>query len=152
MKKNILIGVVCILLTLGVSRMVMPKNNNNSFLEAHSLQNLTDEQIVDKLDGSTDFSSDFSASIYPDRIMLIDSTGYYTVSLTIDKFYVSIAPYINMTHGWVMHNLTGCRGELTDKEFDISVTDTNGNVIYSETVKTRSNGFVGVWLPKDLKD
>lgn len=34
---------------------------------------------------------------------------------------------------------------------DIEIVDKDGKVIYSETRETYRNGFVGVWLPKDIE-
>jgi len=45
--------------------------------------------------------------------------------------------------------LTGCQGELADKEFDVYIEDTEGNVILDEKVKSQANGFFDLWLPRD---
>jgi len=45
--------------------------------------------------------------------------------------------------------LTGCQGELADKEFDVYIEDTEGNVILNEKVKSQANGFFDLWLPRD---
>ncbi|AND38283.1 hypothetical protein A361_03830 [Cytobacillus oceanisediminis 2691] len=45
--------------------------------------------------------------------------------------------------------MTGCQGELADKEFDVYIEDTEGNVILNEKVKSQANGFFDLWLPRD---
>lgn len=45
--------------------------------------------------------------------------------------------------------MTGCQGELADKEFDVYIEDTEGNVILDEKLKAKSNGFFDLWLPRD---
>lgn len=45
--------------------------------------------------------------------------------------------------------MTGCQGEMADEEFDVYIEDTDGNVVLDDTVKTGSNGFIDLWLPRD---
>jgi hypothetical protein len=45
--------------------------------------------------------------------------------------------------------LTGCQGELVEEEFDVYIEDTEGNLILDETLKSQSNGFIDLWLPRD---
>lgn len=45
--------------------------------------------------------------------------------------------------------MTGCQGELAEKEFEVYIEDTDGNVILDDTVKAQSNGFFDLWLPRD---
>lgn len=47
------------------------------------------------------------------------------------------------------HNLTGCQGELANEEFDVYIEDTEGNVVVDEMMKSYSNGFIDLWLPRD---
>lgn len=47
--------------------------------------------------------------------------------------------------------MTGCQGELAGKEFAVSIKDMDGNVILDETMKSQSNGFIDLWLPRDKK-
>ncbi|GHH99869.1 hypothetical protein AM1BK_34120 [Neobacillus kokaensis] len=47
------------------------------------------------------------------------------------------------------HSLTGCQGELANKEFKLYIEDEDGNVIRDEMVKTPANGFIDLWLPRD---
>ncbi|PAE24980.1 hypothetical protein CHI10_10065 [Bacillus sp. 7894-2] len=45
--------------------------------------------------------------------------------------------------------MTGCQGELAEKEFDVYIEDSKGNVILDDKVKTQANGFFDLWLPRD---
>jgi Periplasmic copper-binding protein CueP len=45
--------------------------------------------------------------------------------------------------------LTGCQGELVEEEFEVYIEDTEGNLILDETLKSQSNGFIDLWLPRD---
>lgn len=90
-----------------------------------------------------------SASITSQQLTVTDSGGNKTVyKLPEDEFFVSIAPYISETHPWTNHSLTGCQGELANKEFDVYIEDTEGNVIVDDTLKSQANGFIDLWLPR----
>ena len=65
-----------------------------------------------------------------------------------DEFFVSVAPYINKPI-LANHSLTGCQGELVDKEFDVYIEDSEGNKILDESIKSLANGFIDLWLPSD---
>ena len=45
--------------------------------------------------------------------------------------------------------MTGCQGELVEKDFDVYIEDTEGNKILDEKLKTQANGFIDLWLPRD---
>ena len=45
--------------------------------------------------------------------------------------------------------MTGCQGEMAEEEFDVYIEDTEGNLILDETLKSQSNGFIDLWLPRD---
>jgi len=45
--------------------------------------------------------------------------------------------------------LTGCQGELIEKEIDLTIEDSEGNIIVDETVTSQVNGFIDLWLPRD---
>ena len=45
--------------------------------------------------------------------------------------------------------MTGCQGEMVEKEFDVYIEDTDGNVILDKKVKSQANGFIDFWLPRD---
>ena len=45
--------------------------------------------------------------------------------------------------------MTGCQGELVDTVFDVFIEDSEGTVVLNEKVKSQSNGFIDLWLPRD---
>ncbi|MCR2821675.1 CueP family metal-binding protein [Lederbergia panacisoli] len=91
-----------------------------------------------------------SASITSDQLIITNSDESKTIyDLPEDEFFVSIAPFINETHPCKNHSLTGCQGEMTDKEFDVYIEDHNGNVVLDKTLKSQSNGFIDLWLQRD---
>ncbi len=36
-----------------------------------------------------------------------------------------------------------------NKEFNVFIEDMEGNVIMDQTLKSQSNGFIDLWLPRD---
>ncbi|WP_211296439.1 CueP family metal-binding protein [Paenibacillus donghaensis] len=73
-----------------------------------------------------------------------------TYDLPKDDFFLSIAPYIEHTHPCATHSLTGCQGELADEEFSVTIDDSEGNTVMDTTLmKSQSNGFIDLWLPRD---
>ena len=91
-----------------------------------------------------------SASITSQQLIVTDSDGSESVyDLPENDFFVSISPYVNETHPCTNHSLTGCQGEMAEKEFDVYIEDMEGNVIIDETLKSQSNGFIDLWLPRD---
>lgn len=45
--------------------------------------------------------------------------------------------------------MTGCQGELVNKEFNIVITDSSGEDILNETITSPKNGFIDLWLPRN---
>lgn len=108
------------------------------------------KQLVQEYSSSS--MKDLSASITSEQLILTDSSNKSTTyDLPKDEFFVSIAPYVKSTHPCATHSLTGCQGELTEQEFSVYVEDNDGNVIVDQTMKSQSNGFIDLWLPRDKK-
>lgn len=95
--------------------------------------------------------SQMQASVYHDRLLIIDKDEKHEIPLPDKAFYVSLAPYIQDTHICFIHSLTGCIGELKNTDIHVTIVDENKQVIKDETMKTLNNGFVGIWLEKDKK-
>ncbi|WP_313636843.1 CueP family metal-binding protein [Paenibacillus sp.] len=108
------------------------------------------KQLVQEYSSSS--MKDLSASITSEQLIVTDSNNKSTTyELPKDEFFVSIAPYVKNTHPCATHSLTGCQGELTEQEFSVYVEDTEGNVIVDQAMKSQSNGFIDLWLPRDKK-
>ncbi|WP_323666698.1 copper-binding periplasmic metallochaperone CueP [Pectobacterium punjabense] len=123
----------------------------NAFLAKQGLAGKTVEQIVDAIDRSPQARPlPYSASITSKELKLSDGQQQYSYALG-DKFYLSFAPYIQQTHPCFNHSLSGCQGELANTAFDVKITDKAGNVIVQKTLNSHQNGFVGVWLPRNIE-
>nr|WP_153738167.1 CueP family metal-binding protein [Aquibacillus halophilus] len=91
-----------------------------------------------------------SASITSQELIVTDTDDSESIyDLPEDEFFVSIAPYVDKTHPCATHSLTGCQGEMIDKEFSVYIEDMEGNVVLDQTMKSQSNGFIDLWLPRD---
>ncbi|MCG3420041.1 CueP family metal-binding protein [Oceanobacillus jordanicus] len=122
---------------------------------------VNDSNMTPKDDGSKDIkdlvhdysigkAEDQSASITSQELIVTDRDGsQQTYDLPEDEFFVSIAPYMEETHPCAIHSLTGCQGEMVNEEFDVYIEDLEGNVIVDEKIKSESNGFIDLWLPRD---
>ncbi|QHS24205.1 hypothetical protein GWK91_15435 [Virgibacillus sp. MSP4-1] len=136
-----------IIVTLLVA-VVLAACSSNSNEETKNNQEVDIKKIVQ--DYSTDEITAQSASITSEQLIVTDNNGdESTYSLPEDEFFVSIAPFINETHPCTNHSLTGCQGELANKDFEIYIEDMDGNVILDETRNSGSNGFVDLWLPRE---
>lgn len=101
-------------------------------------------------DYSTGNKTNETASITSTQLIINDSEEKESVyDLSEEEFFVSIAPFINVTHPCTDHSLTGCQAELIDKDFGIYIEDTEGNIVLDETMKSGSNGFIDLWLPRN---
>ncbi|MCW5952736.1 MAG: CueP family metal-binding protein [Propionibacteriaceae bacterium] len=123
-------------------------------LADHGLAGLDARQIIERLDTLpvSDRPTDLIASIRPDQLLLTDDQDReLTVPMPSDEFYLSLAPYLNGTHDCHFHSLTTCLGELQNVDVSLTVTDAaTGEPILEEDLRTYDNGFVGVWLPRDI--
>lgn len=91
-----------------------------------------------------------SASITSDQLIVTKEDGKKQVyDLPENEFFVSIAPYVEVTHPCANHSLTGCQGEMPDEEFEVYIEDSKGNVIVDEKMTSLENGFIDLWLPRN---
>lgn len=120
-------------------------NDDNSRIEME-MQNI--KELVNEYSG--DKTKDKSASITSNQLILTDKEGKESAyALPEEEFFLSVAPYINETHPCTNHSLTGCQGELANKDVAVYIEDSEGNVLVDETMKTLANGFIDLWLPRD---
>lgn len=94
---------------------------------------------------------DILASVRYDTLVLKEGTNETSVPIPGGKFYLSVAPYIQTTHDCYFHSLTTCKGELAEKTLNVTITDSTGTKLADGPVKTYPDGFVGFWLPRDIK-
>ncbi len=123
------------------------------FLADHDLAGLDAAGIIERLDTMpvSERPTDLIASVQPDSLALTD-TNEREVALPIegDEMYLSIAPYREQTHDCYFHSLTTCLGELGNTEVSVKLTDFDGTVLLDETRTSNDNGFIGIWVPRDV--
>ena len=109
-------------------------------LADHDLAGLEAPEVIERLD-----------TVQPDAVVVTDGQGREArLPMPEDQVYVSVAPYVDQTHECHFHSLTTCVGELGDESVDVMLTGADGEVLVDETRRTYDNGFVGLWVPRDL--
>jgi hypothetical protein len=73
------------------------------------------------------------------------------IAMPSDRMVVSIAPYILKNHPCKDHTPSTCRGELPNTPVSVVAVTADGQVILKERTNTSPNGFVDLWLPRNLK-
>lgn len=147
MKKAILIFTVVTVLAVVWQ---ISGFGSKSILETYQLQALSVEDMVEVLETSSIDKTGLTAYINSSNLVLETKNKKENISLPEGKFYVSFAPYIDMTHTCYTHYLTSCRGELQNESFEIKVVAEDGTIILEETLISASNGFIGLWLPASI--
>lgn len=113
---------------------------------------LNPTELVESLEAlpTAERPTDLRVSVRPDNLIITTLAGEESVALSDDLFYLSVAPYIASTHECFFHSLTTCHGELGGKEITVTVTASDGEVLIDGTRIAADNGFVGLWLPRDI--
>ena len=119
--------------------------NNNSVPSEEGAQDIK-EKVHEYSVG--DFG-EVTASITSHELVVTDNGKETSFNLPSEEFFVSIAPFVEVTHECAIHSLTGCQGELVKKDFDVYIEDEEGNVVMDETIASLENGFIDLWLPRD---
>ena len=139
MKKNLLA-------VSGLLLILMLAACNNSTPNEKGSQDIK-EMVHDYSVGS--FDDDVTASITSHELIVTDNGNETSFDLPGEEFFVSIAPFVKETHPCALHSLTGCQGEIVEKEFQVYIQDEEGNVVVDETMASLENGFIDLWLPRD---
>ena len=127
-----------------------------SLLARHGLDGLSTTQVIDRLDRMSledrPAPEDLKASVRPNELVVSGEEEELHLSVPDDRFYLSVAPYVDHSHDCFYHSLTSCKGELGSKEMRVEIVDeVDDRVLVDEMRTTFENGFVGLWLPRDLK-
>lgn len=154
MKKNngflIILGGVLVVALIFAFSAFQTQSVQAAFLEKYDLLGLDIKAIVKELDSSVDEPKELSSSINGEYLTLQDGESKVVLEVPKDSFYLSFAPYENSTHPCGFHSLSGCRGELVNELVHVTITDEKGVVILDDNLETMDNGFIGVWLPRDI--
>ncbi|XMB71470.1 CueP family metal-binding protein [Mycoplasmatota bacterium WC30] len=145
MKKIILLIII-----LNVILLVSACSNNGD-LASVGLDGISSKEILTGVGNESIAVNGFGLSVYDDKLVVILNDKRVSLSMPEDEFYLSVAPFINYTHECTFHSATGCRGELKQESFFVELIDSNGNIILSETMTSMSNGFIDLWLPRDIE-
>lgn len=154
MKKNKIASIIIAVIVIiagGYFIYSIQESGRRSILENNGLSDMDAKTILAKLENDLNERDTLSASVFGDRIELREGNNVEKIPIDEDKFYLSIAPYINDTHDCGIHSLITCRGELANKEILVEIVDDTKTLVYSNVHKTYANGFAGIWLPKNIK-
>lgn len=142
LKKAIILGIA---LAAAAGAFLMFNSGHEADQEKIDVKKLVNQYSTGKFENET-------ASITSHELIVTKGDGNeVSYKLPSDDFFLSIAPYMNETHPCAIHNLTGCQGEMVNKEFAVLIEDEEGNIIVDEMMKSESNGFIDVWVPRDRK-
>jgi hypothetical protein len=138
--------------TAAASATGAPSSGVAGKLAAYDLDGLEADQIVDELDRLplAERPDDLMASVRVDQLVLSDGEDELAMELPTDRFYVSVAPFVDQTHECFYHSLTTCTGELGGEDVQVTIVDEAGEVLVDEQTTTYDNGFVGFWLPREV--
>ena len=155
MKLRILsvVGLFALVL-VGCAPNIETVAEDHELITALDVVGLDAQQAINQLDATAlaDRSPQVIASVRSDRLVVTnpDQSQYTELLFDNDEFYLSIAPFINVTHECYFHSLTTCVGELQNKTVNVTVTNVaTGVVVLSEERTTFDNGFLGLWLPRN---
>ncbi|MEV6811097.1 CueP family metal-binding protein [Micromonospora sp. NPDC051296] len=169
MKRQLLIATVtCALLLTGCATeggspsATAPSVPASSSVPAEAIPLLTNYglggkstvEVIDHLDrlGGNQRPADLTASVRPQELLISSGDEKFSLGLPQDRFYLSVAPYVNTTHDCFYHSLTTCKGELAAQDVQVRIVDqTNDKVLVDEVRTTFDNGFVGFWLPRGIE-
>lgn len=118
-----------------------------------NLQGKAATEVIDALDRLPldNRPTDLMASVGSTDLTLTAGDTQVVMPLPHERFYLSVAPYLDRTHECFLHSLTTCTGELAEVTVQVKITDnTNGEVLIDQEAATFANGFLGFWLPADI--
>lgn len=125
----------------------------SEFFEANNLTGKSAQEIVDHLEqlNADERPKNFLASVGARELKLVTQEQEIQLDLPASEFYISVAPFREQTHPCTFHSLTTCQGELPGEEFDVEIVDSEGETILSQRVTSFENGFIGLWLPRNIQ-
>ena len=131
-----------------------PVTEDEDLLQEHGFADADAQEIIDQLEALpvAERPQNLIASVTATSLQLSDDAGREAeLPLPQDRFYLSVAPFVETTHECAFHSLTTCLGELRSRELTVSVVDSSsGETLEEGTRTTNDNGFVGWWLPRGI--
>lgn len=152
MRRLVIAAAALVLALVGCSS--AEPEGEQPLLDDYGLSGMDTREIVDHLDrlGGTDRPTDLMASVRVEELLMSDGETELELDIPDDLFYLAFAPYVDQTHECFYHSLTTCQGELTEQDVHVRIVDdATGEVLVDEQRTTFQNGFVGLWLPRDLQ-
>ncbi|WFE26098.1 CueP family metal-binding protein [Solwaraspora sp. WMMD791] len=122
-------------------------------LARYGLAGKSTVEVIDRLDrlGLQQRPAELKASVRAGELLISDGGQEHSLPIPADRFYLSVGPYLQQTHDCFFHAPTGCKGELAGKQVQVKVVnDADGTVLMDESRTTFANGFVGLWLPRNI--
>jgi len=150
-KKIVLFSSIGFTIIAATASILLAMYSQAAFLSRHHLSGLSVTEIVEYLETSNTEADGFSASIDSRELIMKDQTRTLTLELPDDRFYLSIAPYMTLTHACTTHSLVSCSGEIIGEPFSVLLVnkDTSETIIEG-TYTSTAKGFFGIWLPRDV--
>ena len=150
LRKWMIIPVVLLVMVMGFGGVLLIKaQQEKALLKKFNLSNTNIVEMVDKLEGIEEGL--LNATINTEFVVINDGDTTVKVRIPEDKFFLAFAPYINETKPCSEYNLTTCQGELANQTFLVEVVSPNGDPILEQEMTSLENGFVSIWLDKDIE-
>ncbi len=94
---------------------------------------------------------EITSFITPDNLIFeFSDKKKVEISLPGDSMMIAVAPYVDKIHRCSTHYISGCQGELVDVPVKVLALQENGTILINKTITTMSNGFIELWLPRDI--
>ncbi len=145
MNKKVLLGLAAG--TLAMGGLLLGKR-----LDTTRVEDLNPEETKKLVESYDQSSLTKTETVFIDSQKLTvvnqkNKTKEYT--LPKDEFFVSIAPYYQMTHPCSIHYLSSCYSELGNQPFEVVIKNKQGEILVDETLVSQENGFIDLWVPRN---
>lgn len=146
------VGTIFLIVLTGYIFLTNLLNNNSTAdkLSEFGFDDISIEDLILGLDSGEIYKPNLKASITGSTLKLANQETSKEIKLDNNKFYLSFAPYINRTHPCANHNLITCSSELANELFTVKIVNEKEEVLFNETIQSMDNGFIGLWLPKNI--
>lgn len=92
------------------------------------------------------------ATLTADAVEFVLPTGErVSIPFPPDEKVLAVAPYVMSTHPCQFHSVTGCTGEMAGIPMYVHAETPDGTVIVDGMMTTMDNGFLEIWLPRDME-